>query len=113
MKNKIYCKTTGKGQQSYYLTVNGEDYFLFTQKFRRSNKEFFANGVTIDEALNWAGQRSESVIRTMRKLPSYISFVESEYGISVLKKTKKRQENRFKAYKRERLNWRNIDWEAA
>ena len=112
MRNKIYCKTTGKGQQSYYLTVDGKDYFLFTQAFRRSNKEVFSKGVTIDEALRWQGQHSESVIRTMRKLPSYIRYVEQEYGIVVLNKTKKKHDKKVKTpYKRERVTYDLYDFD--
>lgn len=88
MANTIYCKTTAKGIQSFFVKANGESYFLFSQAFRRGIKNYFGNGVVIDEAVNFAKAKGNTaVIHTMEKLPAYIRYVEREYGMEVLRKT--------------------------
>ena len=41
MANTIYCETTAKGVQSFFINANGETHFLFSQNFRRGVKEYF------------------------------------------------------------------------
>ena len=114
MQAKIFCRTVAKGKQSFYMTVNGQNYFLFTQDYRVSNKEYFQNGVSISEINNYSGVRSTAVKRTLDKLPSYIRYIEKEYEIAVFKKTKESQrKKKTKQYKREQFLWRNVDWEVA
>lgn len=31
MKPQIYCKATAKGEHSFYLLVEGQEYYLFRQ----------------------------------------------------------------------------------
>lgn len=40
MKNYIYCKTTAKGEQSFYLKAQDKCYFLFIQPYRKRIKRF-------------------------------------------------------------------------
>ena len=88
MANMIYCKTTAKGVQSFYVTANGETQFLFSQNFRRGVKEYFERGVSIDEAINFKrANGNRAIVHTMEKLPLYIRYVEREYGMEVLRKT--------------------------
>ena len=88
MKTSVYCVTTGKGEQSFYLEACGETHFLFSQNFRRGVKEYFGAGVHIDAAMDFSRARSNtSLLKTMSKLPSYIKYVEKEYGIEVLRQT--------------------------
>ena len=47
MKNYIYCTTTAKGEQSFYLMEQGTKYFLFVQAYRKSNKEIFEQGISL------------------------------------------------------------------
>ena len=47
MKNYIYCTTTAKGEQTFYLMAQGTKYFLFAQAYRRSNKEVFEQGISL------------------------------------------------------------------
>ena len=92
MKNQkvsIYCKTIAKGQQAYYMCVDKQEYFLFTQNYRRSNKEFFGMGVLLENALDYSCSHSTSVRKTMTKLIPYIQYVEKEFGLTVLRKTQK------------------------
>ena len=58
-------------------------------------KEYFGYGVSINEAFNFSKTRGDAaLIRTMEKLPSYIKYVENEYGIEVLKQTAKKNNRR-------------------
>ena len=93
MANTIYCATTSKGIQSFYITANGETHFLFSQNFRRGVKDYFERGVRIDEAINFARAKgNNAVMHTMEKLPSYIRYVEREYGMEVLRKTARKNQ---------------------
>ncbi len=94
MKSRIFCKTTGKGIHSFYLTYKGESYFLFNQDYRRGVNEHFSGvGLHIDGALNFSKANGDSALqRTIAKLPMYIKYVEKEYGICVLKQTYKKNQ---------------------
>ena len=92
MKNKkftVFCRTVAKGIQADYLRGSDREYYLFTQNYRKSNKEFFGKGVIVDAALNHSLSSSTSVRKTMTKLVPYIEYVEKEYGLIVLRKTQK------------------------
>ena len=93
MANTIYCKTTEKGVQSFFINANGETHFLFSQNFRRSVKDYFERGVRIDEAINFKRANGNSaIIHTMEKLPAYIRYVEREYGMEVLRRTARKNQ---------------------
>lgn len=91
MKTTIYCKPTSKGVHSFYLLIGIEEFFLFSQAYRKGVDEYYGRGVQIDESINYAKAHNDSaVIRTMRKIPMYVRYVEKEYAIEVLEQTKKR-----------------------
>lgn len=91
MASKIFSKITEKGKQGLYLKTNGKEYYLFSQKYRRSVNEYYSTPLTIDRALDFSYGAGHAVRRTMEKLRAYIPYVEKEYGISVLDKTIKHQ----------------------
>ena len=93
MANTIYCETTAKGVQSFFIKANGETHFLFSQNFRRGVKNYFKHGVRVDEAINFKRANGNSaIIHTMEKLPAYIRYVEREYGMEVLRKTARKNQ---------------------
>ena len=93
MANTIYCETTAKGVQSFFINANGETHFLFSQNFRRGVKDYFERGVRIDEAINFKRANGNSaIIHTMEKLPAYIRYVEREYGMEVLRRTARKNQ---------------------
>ena len=93
MLNTIFCKTTAKDTHSFYITANGETHFLFAQSFRRGVKNYFEHGVRIDEAINFTKAKGDrALMRTMEKLPSYIHYIEREYGMEILKKTSRKNQ---------------------
>ncbi len=115
MTNIIYCRTVAKGIQSFYVTVEGRDYYLFSQNFRKSNKEFYRNGVIVDRALNHSLSRSTSVRKTMTKLVPYIRYIEQEYDLEILRKTIKNNEKKRnkKSSKRDLFRWQDYMCEVA
>ena len=113
MKTKIYCKTVAIGLQAFYLVADNKEYYLFSQDYRASVKEYFFAGRSINETKDFGGVHSVAVRRTLEKLRVYIPYIEKEYGITVMEKTKKRQLKKPAAYKRTAFNWKQYDWEYA
>lgn len=89
MKQSIVCKTTNRGEQSLYLKANGKEYFLFSQAYRKSVKSFFGNETTVDRALDYTLNNGAATRKTMQKLRAYIPYVEKEYDVCVLRKSRK------------------------
>ena len=74
--------------------ANGKKYYLFWQAYRRSVQSFFAKGLRLEEVYDFSkAKRNNAVIRTLAKLPLYIKYIESEYGIAVLKQTQKKHQH--------------------
>ena len=90
MQATVFCKTTAKATQSFFVKVGGREYFLFQQDFRKSNKEFFRNGVGVHAINNYSSVHSTAVKKTLDKLPSYIRYIEKEYDVAIYEKTKKK-----------------------
>ena len=114
MQATVFCKTTAKATQSFFVKVGGRDYFLFQQDFRKSNKEFFRNGVGVHAINNYSGVHSTAVRKTLDNLPSYIRYIEKEYDVAIYEKTKKKLETKKKnPYKRDTFRWQDNAWEVA
>ena len=111
MKNYIYCTTTAKGEQTFYLMAQGTKYFLFVQAYRRSNKEIFEQGISLFDLRKLKKHCSYSVRHTVEKIPAHIHYIEQEYGISVMEMTKRKQ-SKTKNRKRFVIN-NSLDWEVA
>lgn len=95
MKTRIYCETTAKGEHSFYLWANGEEYYLFRQDYRKGVQLYFHNGIRLDEAFDFSKTRGDNaVIHTLCKIPGHIKYIEREYGITLLKQTKKRNQRK-------------------
>lgn len=91
MKNMIYCEPTARGVYTFFLVVNGKEYYLFSQNYRKGVHAYYSKGVSLTQAVNYSKTHNDSaLIRTMSKLPMYIKYVEKEYGIEVLERTKKK-----------------------
>jgi len=92
MKATIYCEASEKGVHSFYLSTAEEDYFLFSQNYRKGVHAYFSKGVRISEATDYSKTHNDSALqRTMTKIPMYIKYVEKEYDIEVLERTKKKK----------------------
>ena len=91
MAAKIYSKLASNGKQSLYLKADGKEYYLFTQNYRVSVKNYYQTPITINRALDFSCADGIAVKKTMEKLRAYIPYVEKEFGIFVLNKTTKAQ----------------------
>ncbi|MBE5737511.1 MAG: hypothetical protein E7348_03830 [Clostridiales bacterium] len=113
MKARIFCKTTNKNEQSFYMKANGKEYFLFKQTYRNSNKKVFAKGVLIDDLKKISKHHSTSVRAVVKKLPYYLHYIENEYGITIYNKTEQKQKlQKVKvSYKRTPFIWQQFCWE--
>lgn len=102
----IFCKTTDKGIQTFYLSVDGVTYFLFNQNYRVSVKEFFGQGVSFEKAIGAKSSISTSVRKTAKKFIPYISYLEKEMDLVVFDKKNDRKDYRRKngQYKRENID---------
>lgn len=91
MRSLIFCRSTGHNIHSFYLSSGGRNYFLFTQRFRRGTHTYYSGGVPIDAAIDFSrAHRNTAVEMTMDKIPMYIRYIEKEYGIEVLRQTRRR-----------------------
>ena len=96
MKTTIYCKPTAKGIHSFYLLFGKEEFYLFSQAYRKGVEEYYGKGVRIDESMKYSRAHNDSAItRTMGKIPMYVKYVEKEYDIEVLEQTKKRCSKKY------------------
>ncbi len=97
MKTTIYCKPTEKGIHSFYLIVGNEEFYLFSQAYRKGVENYYGKGVRIEESMRYSRAHNDSAItRTMDKIPMYVRYVEKEYDVVVFEKTKRKcaQSNR-------------------
>lgn len=93
MKAQVYCNESNarEGGLDFYLKVGNESYYLFNQRWRTDVKNFFSAGVSVDRALKQNTRRASICVqRVAEKLPSYIHYIEQEYGLIILEKTKKK-----------------------
>ena len=95
MKAIIYCKRSERGMHNFYLRTNGEDFYLFSQNFRKGVQEYFGHGVCLERACDYSKSRKDAtIIKTMDKIPMFIKYIEKESGILVFKQTKKKAATR-------------------
>ena len=111
MKAKVICKAAGKGQQNFFVVVAGKEYYLFRQDYRASNQDFFKNGVSIDSIGNYDGVHSQAVRKTLDKLPTYLRYIEKEYGIAIYERGAQKTAKKQKPYKRKTFCWRQQVWD--
>ena len=91
MNATFFCRATDKGIHTFYLNANGNEYYLFHQNYRKGVSEYYRNGVSINEAINFGrAKRDYALMRTMQKIPMYLKYVEKEYGIQILNQTIKK-----------------------
>ena len=113
MKAKIYCKATSKGIHTFYLSVDKKEYLLFSQNYRKSNREFFLNGKVLSEVLSATDVRSHATRKTIEKLLPAIKYIEKEYGIAVLERTMRKDDKMRNAFKRKKFMFIDLDTEVA
>lgn len=88
----VYCRTTKRGEQSFYLIHAERRYYLFTQAFRRSNQEYFGNGILLKDVYDFSRVHSYATERTLEKIQRFIPYIEKEHDIVIRRKTERRSE---------------------
>lgn len=92
MKKPTIICTTPPGQGLlFYLDVDGERYFLFSQRYRSGIEKYFSKGVSLNDILANKMRGDDCVKKVVSKLPTYIKYVEKEYDITILNQTMKKQ----------------------
>ena len=95
MKATIYCKNVQEGKLSFYVDVQGEHHYLFSRNFTTGVMKYFESPKTVEEAMDFSSaKRNRAIQRTMDKLPTYLKFVEREYGVEVFRKTARKNADR-------------------
>lgn len=86
----VSCSEKNEGSLDFTLHYSGRDYFLFREKYTVSAYNYYGTGVSLDTALDYSrSKKNIRVLKTMEKLPACIRYIEKEYDIEVLDKTKK------------------------
>lgn len=92
MATMIYCRTTEKGTQSFYLLDGKDEYYLFSQAYRKSVRDYYRHGVVLNKSIDHSRSHNNMALeRTMSKIPMYIRYIEKEYGIAVFEQTKRKK----------------------
>lgn len=91
MKSMILSRVDVSGYHTLYLVADNKEYYLFRQTYRRGVADYYRNGATIDDAINYSKAKFDtSVMHTMSKLLSHIRYVEKEFGLVVLDRTRRK-----------------------
>ena len=88
-------------KQCWHLQVN--EYYLFSQDYRKGNKEIFSNKVFLSELRKLKKHHSHSVRNTVEKIPNHIRYIEKEYGISLLERSK--ESKKYYTYNTKRFDY--------
>ena len=108
MKTQVLCKELERGRLTFYALVDGKEYFLFQQDYKSSVNNYFCSGVTVDKVNSYSQAHSHVVRKVLDKLPSYLHYIEKEYGVDIYNKTKQAKSvKNHKAYKRESFKWQD------
>lgn len=111
MKNNVFCRTVEKGVHAFFVRVDGKNYFLFRQEYRRGVGRYFRKGINIDDLGDYS-HADACVRRTLDKLPIAIKALEKRNGIAVYKRTKDRADGKKNGYNRQSFRKPDInDWE--
>ncbi len=88
----IECRnTSNKGIVGFYLKIYGEEYFLCTQKFRKSMWNFYQNGVPYKKAIDFSKANDDhAIINVMKRIRLCISYLEKTENILIPEKLNKR-----------------------
>ena len=91
----ILCRELNRGTVYFYVAVAGEEYYLFGQPYRTTVWKRYRTGVPLDEALDFGRCGQKPVLeKVAEKLPSFLRYVEKEYGVKLLRGKKKTRQNR-------------------
>ena len=85
----VFCTQPVHGTLYFYVLTGREEHYLFGQSFRPSLWKRYRYGVLLDDALDWAKGRYPADRKVSEKLFKMIPYIEKEYGVSLLRKSRK------------------------
>ena len=78
MKNRIKVDK-GWDKLDFYLVMNGESYYLFTEKYSKGVFQYFQQERLEKEILEFRGWRKNPRLnKTIEKIPMYVRYVMKE-----------------------------------
>lgn len=84
----IYCQERN-GMHEFYMTLDRNEYYLFSQKYRVGVDKFYRKGVQLDKGIKHGiGRTDYAIHQTMDKVKRHIRYIEKEYNLIILDKTK-------------------------
>ena len=97
-RSVIYCVELNHGSLSFYLTYNYFPYYLFTQTYHTTLWNRYHSGLPLDDCLDFSKCGGTVILEKFtEKLPSYLRYIENEYGIAVTRRTIKSNSGRRRA----------------
>ena len=90
----ILCTQPVRGTLYFFVACAGEEHYLFGQAFRPSLWNRYRFGVRLDDALDWAKGRYPADRKVSEKLFKSIPSVEKEFGLAILRKSRKTSRRR-------------------
>ena len=96
----IYCIPENDGRTlSFYVRQSNEDHFLFMHRFNSTAYEFYRNGVALEKAMSFKyGKKLNCSLMTKisEKILRYLRYIEKEYDMVILEKTKRIHHERLR-----------------
>ena len=85
----IFCEQSKSGRLNFFVSASGEEHYLFSCPYSERAESHFRGGVFLDNAIDCTRAGGDSsILRVMNRLPSHIRYIEREYGLEILRKTK-------------------------
>lgn len=73
-----------KGLIDFYMLVDGQSYYLFSQKFRHGIWNFFKNGVRFETVLNYSKAKHDtSIINVMQRLRRHVTYLQKTENMMI------------------------------
>lgn len=91
----VLCTQPVRGTLYFYVRSGKEEHYLFGQAFRPSLWRRFRSGILLDEALDWTRCGPCPADRKVcEKLFKAIPYIEKEYGLALLRKSRRSSRRR-------------------
>lgn len=102
METLVFCKSKDCKKSDFYLSHDGEEYFLFRQNYDKKTFYFFREGVRLDSAISFKRPKSSkcrSLLKVTERLIPSIKYIEKEEQIVILRQTKQKLDQKDKKSK--------------
>ena len=101
----IKCIVTGQKYDKrlkFYLHANGETHYMFDQTFHNTVYDYYRDGVSVDQAINYSFAKGNAALqRAMDRIPAQLQYLENEYNVVALQKSKTKAFRHSNKYSKE------------